>query len=414
MQQGSSATGTAGASTATGSGLYLQPGQNLTDEQILGLEPGPAADSSGVAQGAPTGSVGGPEDFLGASQHETASGPPANAGAPRATAASSDATEPEWLKSLDAQPDAAAEARRWRQAAQDAAALDADYFSADAGARAGLAARLHESDPAAFRGMLVDAARLLAERDPQGLADLARQLGATSPAAPNPTAARSVAQAARSARAPSVADVILSEPTNLSDGRHAETQRDSSGLDNGPQNDSVALGDSPRGASAFPAEAYRAFESATNDDVARQVRDSIDRALTATLPDGIASGARRRIGDDIFRDLNATLSADRELAAQINGLLRGWRFDASTRQQVAGLLAGRARTALPEVARRVVSEWTSSVLASDRAKNARIESAAARRDITGGRLPEPVASSVRLGARPVDYARTSDEQIMEM
>jgi hypothetical protein len=188
-------------------------------------------------------------------------------------------------------------------------------------------------------------------------------------------------------------------------------------------------------AGAFPAEAYRAFEAAANDEVARQVRDSINRTLAATLPDGIADGARRRIGEDIFRDLSATLSTDRELSAQIGQLLRGlpagaasaagagppaealaqagWRFDAATRQQLTGLLAGRARTALPEVARRVVSEWTSSVLASDRVKQARIASATSRRDITGGRLPEPVASSA-LMPRRLDYARTSDEQILEM
>ena len=53
------------------------------------------------------------------------------------------------------------------------------------------------------------------------------------------------------------------------------------------------------------------------------------------------------------------------------------------------------------------------MLASDRAKNARIEATASRRDITGGRLPEPVASNA-LRPRPVDYARTSDEQILEM
>jgi hypothetical protein len=143
------------------------------------------------------------------------------------------------------------------------------------------------------------------------------------------------------------------------------------------------------------------------------VRDSIDRTLAATLPDGVADGARRRIGEDIFRDLNATLAADRELSAKVSELLRGWRFDAATRQQVAGLVAGRARAALPEVARRVVSEWTSSVLASDRIKQARIASAASRRDITGGRLPEPVAAAA-LRPRAVDYTRTTDEQILEM
>ena len=419
MQQGSNASaGPAGASaTAT-----------LTDEQILGLEPvGASSDGSVVAQVVPD-DVGrgdlrvspeatagaAPEQRLGSPDEQRREDPSYSNDSQRELRAqgTSDAVEPAWLKELDAHPEAAAEARRWHQAAQDAAALDADYFSADPGARAGLAARLHESDPAAFRSMLADAARVLAERDPQGLAELARQLGAAEPQLAR-GAAKSVAQAARSFRAPSAGDVILSKAKNPSDGRRTETQRDSSGLQDGPQNDTMLTNGS---AAAFPAGAYRQFAAAMNDDVERQVRDSIDRALTATLPDGIADGARRRIGDDIFRDLNSTLSADRELSATINDLLRGWRFDAATRRQVAGLLAGRARTALPEVARRVVSEWTSSVLASDRAKNARIESAAARRDVTGGRLPEPVASSVHLGGRPrqVDYTRTSDEQILEM
>src|SRR5579884_3787176 len=45
--------------------------------------------------------------------------------------------EPAWLKQLEAQPAAAAEARQWRDAAKDFASLDAAYFSAEPGARAG-------------------------------------------------------------------------------------------------------------------------------------------------------------------------------------------------------------------------------------------------------------------------------------
>ena len=57
--------------------------------------------------------------------------------------------------------------------------------------------------------------------------------------------------------------------------------------------------------------------------------------------------------------------------------------------------------------------------AQDRAPRHNVESghafdsAAARRDITGGRLPEPVAASA-LRPREVDYRRLSDEQILEM
>jgi hypothetical protein len=143
------------------------------------------------------------------------------------------------------------------------------------------------------------------------------------------------------------------------------------------------------------------------------MHEAIDRTLASTLPEGIAEGARRRIGEDVFREVHASLASDRELSRRVGETLRDWKFDAAARQQVVALVSGRARAVLPEVARRVVAEWTSSVLASDRAKMARIDSAAARRDITGGRLPEPLASSA-LRSREVDYRRLSDEQILEM
>ena len=296
--------------------------------------------------------------------------------------------EPAWLKQLEAQPAAAAEARQWREAANDVAALDAAYFSGDQGARGGLAARLYESDPAAFREMLAESARMLASRDPQALAELARQLGMNEAQAQN-APAKSLTQAARA-----------QEPAGA-------VQNTATGGLRG------SAGNEASGETAFPTEAYRTFESATNQDVARQTREAIDRTLSSTLPEGVSDGARRRIGDDVFRELHATLSADRELSRQVGEILRGWRFDGATKQQIASLISGRARAAMPEVARRVVGEWTSSVLASDRARASRVDAAAARRDITGGRLPEPVPASA-LRPRNIDYSRMSDEQILEL
>jgi hypothetical protein len=281
---------------------------------------------------------------------------------------------------METQPAAAAEARQWREAAQNVAALDAAYFSGDPGARSGLAGRLYESDPAAFREMLAESARMLASRDPQALAELARQLGVNDAQAPN-APAKSLAQAARSPEAGASAHSPISS-------------------DN-------------RGNAAFPAEAYRAFESATIEDVARGTREAIDRTLSSTLPEGIGEGPRRRIGDDIFHELHATLSADRELSRQVGEILRGWHFDPATKQQVVSLISTRARAAMPEVARRVVAEWTSSVLASDRARVARVDAAASRRDITGGRLPASVPANA-LRPRNIDYSRMTDEQILDL
>jgi hypothetical protein len=378
MQQGSSA------------GLAARTA-GMTDEQILDLEAEPVQTSnagvgvrSPAASGAGSGDMGDVWETLASPAHKSAVGTSGEANASRigndvyGSLAPGAGNEPAWLKQLEAQPGAAAEARQWREAAKDVAALDAAYFSGDPGARSSLATKLYDSDPAAFRDMLAESARMLASRDPQALAELARQLGMSESAQNAP--AKSLTQAARSPEAGAAQNT---------------------------------MGGENRGGAGFPAEAFRAFESATNQDVARTTRDAIDRTLSTALPEGIAEGARRRIGEDIFQELHATLSADRELSRQVGEMLRGWQFDGATRQQVASLISGRARSVMPEVARRVVAEWTSSVLASDRARTARVDAAISRHDITGGRLPEPVPAGA-LRPKNIDYGRLSDEQILDL
>ena len=411
-----------------------------SDEDILNRPSG--APQSGAPSGDAANAAGPDETSLTGEARPIDRG-----GSNRGPQAGDFASDPAWLKTLESQPTAAAEARQWRDAARDISSIDAAYFSAEPGARAGLAERLYQSDPAAFRAMLVDSARMLAARDPRGLAELARQLG--MPEAAQPLRPRSVSQAARqatesdllTAKAPLAGDfrsTLTAEARLTGDfgSKAADVRSEPSAQISSAQTDSHpnmqpndgSSGQRERAASAareeqsqpgvsaapqFPAEAYRAFEASTNDDVGRRMHEAIDRTLASTLPEGIAEGARRRIGEDIFREVHASLASDRELSRRVGETLRDWRFDAAARQQVVTLLTGRARAMLPEVARRVVAEWTSSVLASDRARVARIDAAAARHDITGGRLPEPVSSST-LRPREVDYRRLSDEQILEM
>ncbi len=231
MEQGSGASALA-ARTA-----------GMTDEQILDLDLETLQAGDGIAtQGTSAGSAGAPGDFgdeweaalsqapksaegtaqatslaasapltgdfgLGAvTSSQNQSSVPAKAGAnaqgePSAAGqgkpfGNNPQGEPAWLKQLETQPAAVAEARQWRDAAKDVAALDAAYFSGDSGARSDLATRLYESDPAAFREMLAESARMLAARDPQALAELARQLGVSEAQPPN-AATKSLAQAAR-------------------------------------------------------------------------------------------------------------------------------------------------------------------------------------------------------------------------
>jgi hypothetical protein len=164
----------------------------------------------------------------------------------------------------------------------------------------------------------------------------------------------------------------------------------------------------------FDPAAYAAFERSTNDTVARDVRGSITDTLARVMPEGVADGAARRIGEDIFNEVHRALAADPSLSAQVAGVLRDRRFGEVEQQRVASLLAGRAKQVVPSVARRVIGEWTSSVLNTARSKAARQEAAASRVDIAapGGSLDSMPLR--QMSAREVNYASMSDEEILGM
>jgi hypothetical protein len=155
--------------------------------------------------------------------------------------------------------------------------------------------------------------------------------------------------------------------------------------------------------------------------VARDVRSTIHETLTRVMPEGVAEGAARRIGDDIFNEVHRALAEDRTLSEQVGETLRaplasgqGWRFGSAEQQRVASLLAGRAKQLVPSVARRVIGEWTSSVLGTARTKAARQAAAASRVDIAaaGGSLDSMPMRA--MSPREVDYASMSDDEILSL
>ena len=256
-------------------------------------------------------------------------------------------------------PGGAQEARTLKQAAQAVDQLDAAIYSGDARAQSEVVAELARANPAAFRQLFAEAAKVLGN------------LPAIAPAA---------ATAQASPQAPTA----------------------------------QAAGQGAAPAPQFDAAAYAAFERSTNDVVARDVRAAVSDTLARVLPEGMAEGAARRIGDDIFNEIHRTLAADRTLSEQVGDALRDRRFGAAEQQRVAALLAGRAKQLVPAVARRVIGEWTSSVLGTARTKAARQAAAAARVDIAapGGSLDSMPLRP--MSAREIDYAAMSDDDILGM
>jgi hypothetical protein len=287
-----------------------------------------------------------------------------------------------------------------REATQSVERIDAAIFSGDVRAQSEVVAELARANPAAFRSMFAEAARVLA--------GMGQSLEAGSREAGRPAVAR------------------LFRGGELGDGAQKSLGSEDPSYSNSPQSglgeaavtnrQSRVTGDEPRSTGHesphFDPAAYANFERATNDAVARDVRGSIGETLARVMPDGVADGAARRIGEDIFNEVHRALAADRALSEQVASVLRDRRFGGAEQQRVASLLAGRAKQLVPSVARRVIGEWTSTVLNTARSKAARQAAAASRVDIAapGGSLDSMPLR--QMSPREVNYASMSDEEIL--
>jgi hypothetical protein len=263
-----------------------------------------------------------------------------------------------------------------REATASVERIDAALFSGDARAQSEVVTELARANPAAFRSLFAEAARVLA-----GMGQKAEVGGSRL----------------------EVGNLEASTSRELSAGQDADQVTRATGHE---PRDTVR--ESPR----FDPAAYASFERATNDAVARDVRGSIGETLARVMPEGVAEGAARRIGEDIFNEVHRALAADRALSEQVAAVLHDRRFGGAEQQRVAALLAGRAKQLVPSVARRVIGEWTSSVLNTARAKASRQALAASRVDIAA---PGGSADSMPLRgmpAREVNYASMSDEEIL--
>lgn len=419
-----------------GSGSTMLTTGPPTEEQILGIDNGAWSTSAAASRsnGANGNAAGAKDEAAGAGVSPATAddrGAPANApanqrekdlaapqGAPsgqaeslqpqKPTAAGKAAEPPAWLKTLLEDPRAggeakqfweahaayreafatpaeartvaelfpggADEARQARGAAEELRAFDAAYLSGEPQAHAQLAAYLFNAQPRAFQSILRHAARVLAERDPAAWREFLASAGA---------GANSVAPKGAAPQDP----------------EHAALERERADL--------------AHERSELRASQYSALRGAVNDAVAGDVRGEITRVLGAALGADISEGARSRIADDIFSEIHSTLSADYTLTRQVGAVLETSRFDDGTRQQVAQLIAARAKALLPSVAKRVVADWTTSVLALARRKTEKQDAAARRVDIVGGG-GYPDAARRGLAPRDIDYRRTSDEDILSL
>ncbi len=420
---GGTATLPSSAPNGTGAGA----GAYLTDEEILGIDP--PSPYNGYGGPGPNGAT---NEATGQQRDSSGEESPRAAGAAKArndnsqiNAAehqSAGAPMPAWMQTLAADPQHGVEARQlWqehqafreafsspeearaikelfpggvqdartlRQASQAVDQIDAAIYSGDLRAQSEVVAELARANPTAFRSLFAEAAKVLSTLPGNAAAVNSLPLDLST------NQNRRQDAGATTANPPQVQTVATNHQSPVTSHPSA----------------SLAAGASP----TFDPAAYASFERSTNDSVAREVRASVTDTLTRVLPEGVAEGAARRIGDDIFNEIHRTLAADRTLSEQVGEVLRERRFGSSEQQRVASLLAGRAKQLVPGVSRRVIGEWTSSVLGTARSKAARQAAAASRVDIAAPGGSRDSAPLRPMSPREVNYASMSDDEILSL
>lgn len=256
------------------------------------------------------------------------------------------------------------------------------------------------ADAHAATASLADLARmdgLFFSGRPEDHAELARAVASL-----NPVAFRSLAQA-MSKFAGEAAQGSSGLADSQTGGNSSEHREQTAAQDRGAEN-LDARGVTP---------AQEAFFHSTNEAAVRTVVEAIESQVARLVPPEISKGARNRLVGEIYRELDTSLRSDPQFAQQARQAFRSGALDESHRRAIISLVNSRARQALPAVARRVLGEWTTAIVAANQDRRVRQRAAEGRVDIAGsGRTGSD-------GARPmtpkdINYMKMSDADILNL
>jgi hypothetical protein len=165
--------------------------------------------------------------------------------------------------------------------------------------------------------------------------------------------------------------------------------------------------------SATANESQLAFLHSANAAAVESVVAAIEAQVERLLPEGVAKNARTRVVGEIYRELDSSLRSNPQFAAQLRDAFRSGSLDDGHQRAIVSLLTGRARQALPGVAKRVLSEWTSTIMSAANERRTRQRTAERRIDIAGS---SGAGNDGRksMSPRDLDYARLSDADILNL
>jgi hypothetical protein len=313
------------------------------------------------------------------------------------------ANEPENLRAVfDANPEL-------RQAWQDANAYR-EAFATPEDARAATAqlADFDRMDALFFSRRPEDHAQLarsIATLDPAAFASLAQAMAQLTPPATAQRRAHHEGPHA-SMHMDSRADV----PRDVSAARNGYPEQNQQVTEARESREAVASAQNER---SEPTAAQSDFLQAANAEAVQGVLGAIESQVERLLPDRVSKSARNRVVGEIYRELDSALQSNRQFGQQMREAFRSGALDAGHQRAIVSLITGRARQVLSGVAKRVLGEWTSTVVAANHDRRSRQRAAEARVDIagSGGAGNEGRRS---MAPRDIDYARMSDSEILNL
>lgn len=238
-------------------------------------------------------------------------------------------------------------------------------------------------------------ARAVAQLDPAAFASLAREM--------TNLATGGTPQSNEGARP-------MGEPARVSESQPARREE---GINRAIRQDARPQSREENTARSGLTEQQAEFFHATNAAAVQSVLDAIETQVDRLLPEGIAKSARNRVVGEIYREIDATLRGNRALGQQMRAAFGSGALDDDHRRAIVSLVTGRARQALPAVAKRVLDEWTTTVVSANHARRARQRTAERRVDIAGsGGSGSDGRRAV--SSRDIDYARMSDADILNL
>jgi len=135
------------------------------------------------------------------------------------------------------------------------------------------------------------------------------------------------------------------------------------------------------------------FNGDTEKSVTAALDSDISGQLTKLLPK-TSDSLRGRISRDVHSEIQKVIGADAGLKLRLANLMRTGGINRQTQEQVANLLISKARQIMPGAVKRVVGEYTASVMASRQEVTTKQNQAATRVDVSSGAKPNHGAKSL--------------------